>query len=588
MNLATTPSAEGVGRKAAIPVAFKDIAGLFQPEDDASTVREAAVLLLPPWGFEEMCTRKFYRILAEHLAAMGMPSLRFDYPGTGDSAGSPADEQALSDWAASAVSAAQALKAVSQRSRLIVLSQGLGAMIAALVANRIENVDATVLLAPALNGRAYLRELGLWSRVVDQGLGLREDQRDLEGVSIAGLKMPRTIAEEVRKTDISSVTAVAPRHLVLERPARLADTRFADMLRGLGADVTLDVFNGYDELVLNPTFQKIPMDVVHRIVGWLTDRNTPIARPAAIERPADPGIAGPGYREKRVRFGSNDHLYGVLCVPDRRTSARSVLILTTSYDRGAGWARSGVDTARALAERGIASLRYDSANVGDSPPVKGHPTQVLYSDTQIEGARAAVDLMEAELGGAIVVAGRCSGAYLALRHALADARVAGAVSINPFVFYWDPARSVDSELRFVPRSLEDYGQRFARLDTLTRLASGKIDIHAATRNIMVAVGKRIVRVGTPLLELLSTGKHSNHPARRMFDDFAARRIPISLIYSEGDVGLDDLQLHFGEAGRALRRYANIRLTMLPDTDHNITPPASRAFVLEEIARMAQA
>jgi alpha-beta hydrolase superfamily lysophospholipase len=586
MNLENEPSAEGVGRSAAIPVAIGAVAGLFQPEDATSTPREAAVLLLPPWGFEEMCTRKFYRILAEHLAASGMPSLRFDYPGTGDSAGSPADEHALSDWVDAAIAASRQLKALSQRPRIILLGQGIGAMIAQLAGNRIEAVDAIVMLAPALSGRAYLREVGLWSRVVDQGLGLREDQRDADGVSIAGLRMPRTIVDELRRTDIAKPVAV-PRCLVLERAARLTDTRLPDALRALGTDVTLEAFDGYDELVLNPTFQKIPMAAVDRVVKWLAGGNRPVARPPAPGKSGAAEIAGPGYRERLVRFGSHDHVYGVICMPDRKTDTRSVLLLGTSYDRSAGWARAGVETARALATRGIASLRYDSANVGDSPPVIGDPQQVLYSETQKADARAAVDLMEAEFGSGIVVAGRCSGAYLALRAALADKRVAGVVSINPFVFYWDPSRSLDAELRFVPRSLEDYGQRFARLDTLKRLVSGKIDVAAAARNILIAAGRRLARAATPLMGLLPRAKGAGQEAIRTFDGFAARRIPVSLIYGDGDVGLDDLRRHFGESGSALRRYSNVRLTMLADTDHNITPPASRASVLEEIVRVAR-
>lgn len=588
MNLDNVPFVEGAGRKAAIPVAIGEIAGLFHPEDTAGTAREAAVLLVPPWGFEDMCTRKFYRILAEHLATEGMPSLRFDYPGTGDSAGSMINDKTLSDWVDSAVSASRLLKALSRRSRLILLGQGIGGTIAQLVASRLQDVETVVLLAPVLNGRAYLREVGLWSRVVDQGLGLREDQRDLDGISIAGLKMPAAVAADIRKADVSAPSAAAPRYLLLERPARPAEPRFVDCLRNLGADVTLDVFTGYDELVLNPTFQKIPMTVVKRVVAWLAAHNPHAARRPEMEKPAGAEIAGPGYRERLVRFGSHDHLYGVLCVPDRRAEARSVLILSTSYDRGTGWARSGVDTARALAERGIASFRYDSANVADSPPLPGHPAQVLYSETQNADAKAAIDLMQAELGGETIIAGRCSGAYLALRYALADDRVAGAVSVNPFVFHWDPARSVDAELRFVPRSLEDYGQRFTSLDTLKRLASGKVDVLAAIRNIVLVVGKRIAHLGAPLVRLLPGRASAHHEAKRIFENFAARSIPISLVYSEGDVGLDDMRLHFGEYGTGLRRYPNVTLTMLPDTDHNITPPGSRAVVLEEIARMARA
>ncbi len=42
------------------------------------------MLFVSPWGFEEMCSRKFFRVAAEHFSDIGVPSLRFDYRGTGD------------------------------------------------------------------------------------------------------------------------------------------------------------------------------------------------------------------------------------------------------------------------------------------------------------------------------------------------------------------------------------------------------------------------------------------------------------------------------------------------------------------------
>ncbi|MGO8593989.1 hypothetical protein ACC796_36215, partial [Rhizobium ruizarguesonis] len=66
------------------------------------------------------------------------------------------------------------------------------------------------------------------------------------------------------------------------------------------------------------------------------------------------------------------------------------------------------------------------------------------------------------------------------------------------------------------------------------------------------------------------------------------KLPLTLIYSEGDVGLDHVYLHFGPRGARLSRYPNVRLLMLQDADHNLTPPQSRKFVLEEIIRLARA
>ncbi|UVC09626.1 alpha/beta fold hydrolase [Rhizobium sp. TH2] len=586
----TGDPAEGAGRTAAMPVAFDGTIGLFTPEDDNTEARQAAVLLLPPWGFEEMCTRKFFRILSEHLAANGIPSLRFDYPGTGDAPGGPESDLDIGAWETAVLAAAERLKSLSGRERVILVGQGIGGMLAQRLGGEISGVDAIALLAPALNGRAYLREVSLWSKVVDQGLGLREDQRDNDGVSIASLKLPAGIADAIRKTNLTAPQAtVAGQVLVLERPVRMSDTGFADGLRELGAHVVFDVFEGYDDLVANPTIQKMPMETIAKLIGWLGQVNpvaTGIRTPNVALLPAE--LAGDGYRERFMRFGDNDHLYGVFCMPEVRQDAASVLILTTAYDRSAGWGRSGVNTARELARHGIASFRYDTANVGDSVPLPEAPRQILYSTTQNRDVDAALDLMEQELGGKVLVSGRCSGGYLALRNAVRDQRLTGVVSVNPFVLYWDPERPVDAGLQFVPRSLDDYGQRFARVETLKRLFTGEIDIPAAGRNIAIAIAKRLARKATPLVRQLPGNRHIHREVKDCFRTFQERQIPVSLIYSEGDVGLDDLHLHFGEQGSGLSGYGNVKLTMLPDTDHNLTPAVSRRVVFDEILRLAKA
>ena len=581
---------EGAGRAAAMPVAFDGTVGLFMTEDDGTEPRQAAVLLLPPWGFEEMCTRKFFRILSEHLAANGVPSLRFDYPGTGDAPGGPESDLDISDWDKAVLAGAERLKALSGREKIVLIGQGVGGMLAQRLGGAISGVDAIALLAPALNGRAYLREVSLWSKVVDQGLGLREDQRDSDGVSIASLKMPVGIADAIRKTNLTAPqTTAAGQVLVLERPVRMSETGFADGLRQLGADVIFDVFEGYDDLVANPTIQKMPMETIGKLTGWMWNVN-PVAEgsrtPDATLPPAE--LAGEGYRERFMRFGDNSHLYGVFCIPEVRQDAASVLILTTAYDRSAGWGRSGVNMARDLARHGIASFRYDTANVGDSVPLPGAPRQILYSTSQNRDVDAALDLMERELGGKVLVSGRCSGGYLALRNAVRDQRLKAVVSVNPFVLYWDPERPVDAGLQFVPRSLDDYGQRLARFETLKRLFAGQIDIPAAARNIAIAVGKRLARKATLLMRELPGKRHIHREVKDSFRIFHERQMPISLIYSEGDVGLDDLHLHFGEQGSGLKNYGNVTLTMLPDTDHNLTPAVSRRVVFNEILRLARA
>jgi dipeptidyl aminopeptidase/acylaminoacyl peptidase len=48
-----------------------------------------------------------------------------------------------------------------------------------------------------------------------------------------------------------------------------------------------------------------------------------------------------------------------------------------------------------------------------------------------------------------------------------------------------------------------------------------------------------------------------------------------------------MYFHFGPGGRKFARHPNVRLVMLANADHNLTPPESRETVFSEIVRLAK-
>lgn len=571
---------------AARPLTFSGKVGLFMPS--AAPAHDLAVLFVSPWGLEELCVHKFWRVLADALSANGVASLRFDYSGTGDALDiADGAVSGLALWENDIVEAAAQLRTLSGCKTVAVVSQGLGSMLALRVLERLDDVAGIACLAPVTSGRAYLRELQIWSRMVDEGLGIPEKDRIRDQVSIAGLRMPEDIAADIRKVVVSGT---ATRYaFVACRPDRPGDRELAEALRRDGADVLEINYAGYDAFISNPLISVMPESVGEKLVSWVSGLRGP--QPASGDRVssmtnAPSELRGPEFRELPVTFGNHGRLYGVLCQPLGERKGATTIILGTAYDRHAGWGRSGVEMARRLAGEGIASLRFDAANVGDSPPVPGGPEQILYNPSQLDDVAAAVDFLEKSELLPAVICGRCSGSYLGFRSVVADKRLQGAVIANPYAFQWDPALDVDVVIHSAPRQLHEYRSRILKLETFRRLAKGEVDVVGAATNMVRAVARRLKRYLLPVLNRFSGSGSLHSQIVGEFQALQDRDAAIGLIYSEDDVGLVHLAEHFGEGGRGLSRYSNVRMTILPDADHNLTPVAAREAYLRAVQDMA--
>lgn len=572
-------------RSAATPLTFAGTVGLYAPPSQNSATGDLAVLLAAPWGLEEMCTRKFWRILSEKLSDRGIANLRFDYPDTGDALDTPADMQGLSVWAATLVAAAETLRRASGCRKIAILSQGLGSVVAIEAANLLSDVEAMAFLAPVVSGRMHLRELAVWSSVVDENLGLRPDQRSNDGVSIASLTMPPAVAAAIRGTDLMQLKKVpAARCLVVARRDRPADGNFAAHLGSLGADVTTQPFDGYENLVSDPVTSRLPLAVADVLVDWIAA--LPSARVPRVIEPSvsDPApLAGDGFRETPVRFGQYKRLSGVMCEPQGTRRGATVVFVTSAYDRHCGWGRVTLLLARDLARSGIASLRFDAANAGDSPPRPGEPEQVLYGIGQNLDVQEAVNFLNSLWPQPVVVAGRCSGAYLALQCAETDPRISGVVAVNAATFRWKRGRSVEDAVRNAGRSLGDYGTRALRLETLKRLMRGEVNVVSAGRNILKGL---ISRVRNRAFGMARFWLPHGRSVLTLFRNLQTARKPVALIYSENDFGLEEFDYYFGQGGGRLAGFDNVSVTMIPACDHNLTPAYGRETYLSAVRHMA--
>ena len=131
----------------------KELFGFYHP---AAAVTGTAVLLCPPFGVEQIRCHRLYRQLAHSLAESGLPVLRFDYFGTGDSAG---DSHAF-EWPrclADVATAAAELRLRHGGGRLLAFGARLGAN-AALAAAQTARLDGVVAWDAITDGAALVRQ----------------------------------------------------------------------------------------------------------------------------------------------------------------------------------------------------------------------------------------------------------------------------------------------------------------------------------------------------------------------------------------------------------------------------------------------
>ena len=132
--------------------------GLFQAAQGTAPAM-TAVLLCNPFGQEAVRSHRMYRVLADRLIRSGVDVLRFDYFGTGDSAGDDTEGE-ISGWTRDVIAAHVELTHRSRASRLAWIGARLGATLAVRASVLTSRTpEKLILWEPIIDGAAYLRQL---------------------------------------------------------------------------------------------------------------------------------------------------------------------------------------------------------------------------------------------------------------------------------------------------------------------------------------------------------------------------------------------------------------------------------------------
>ena len=518
---------------------------------------DVGVVVCNPFGYEAVCAHRTLR----HLASLGVPSIRFDYDGTGDSAGDDRDSDRVPAWIRSIGLAIDELKKETGVGRVVLLGVRLGALLAASAAAGRDDVESLIAIAPVVSGRAYARE----TKLLQMALGLGEPPAGIaieSGVQEAlGFVVTDETKAALSKLDLSKMTL--PRALILDR---------ADLPSAFAAREGVEVraVRGYVEMVLDPHKAEVPTEILAGVASWL-GRDGIVAK-GALDGEAETTIEG--VKERAVRVGNG--LFGILTTPvgGGRTE-KAIVLLNAGSVHHIGPNRLHVVFARRWASLGYSVLRLDNAGVGDSPSLAGRPENVVYAekavDDMIEGARYLGDR-----ASSVIAMGLCSGAYHAFKGALAGAPVDSIVLVNPLTFDWRPGMSLDYPAHKVAQDVERYGDAVMQVDKWKKVLRGEVHLKMAAKTMAKhATGVARVRVRDLARRL---GRPFADDLGAALEAIVERGIGIRFVFAEGDPGQPLLRTQAGSALPKLREAGAIRIDVIEGPDHTFTPVWSHTLL----------
>jgi alpha-beta hydrolase superfamily lysophospholipase len=486
-----------------------------------------AVVLCPPLGLDGTRAHWSYRHLAERLARAGLAVLRFDWRGTGDSAGDDHDPDRVATWVEDLHLAVDELERRSGAATVTLVGLRAGATLAGHVAAQRDDVGALVLWMPAQTGAAWVAEMAklhkLYLRIVPQTEAPEPDGEELLGSFASNA----TIADLAKVDLLALGRRPAPRALVLEEGTLRFGPELRERLTTLGVEVDWRRGSGQKFLFTVPHKTTLPDESINAIVDWIA------ALPAAEPRAASVSPAR-SFVERPVRFGPAARIFGMVVPPAEPSPPErpAIVLLPAGAVNRCGPHRLYVTMARRWAALGFTVLRLDLSGIGDTPAPPDTAESLVYPRDGYDDIGAAIDFIAREAGTPrVILAGLCSGADFTFQVARRQAGLAGAIMMNPRTFL--------------------------------ELNLGRVE-------------------GPPVTapEALAASREESLRVTAGFQQISERGVDALLIVSRPDPGIDFVDRHAPDEMTQAEGLPRFRRVNVPGTDHTFTTMSSQRQVLE--------
>jgi alpha-beta hydrolase superfamily lysophospholipase len=558
------------------------------------------LIVCKPFGYEAVCAHRSVRAFSEAAASLGVPSLRFDYAGTGDSTELDPEADQLEVWVENVIAAVGALRQLANVEHVYVLGFRLGALLATLAAIRCKDVGGLMLVAPIISGRRYLRELRMTRLAA--GIGAEPAESSGQPRADARMEVSGFFFSAATLASLAQVDLKAPRTppatdiLVVDGNKMPVARGWVDELLASGARATYRALPGLVEMIMTaPQFATTAQEMVTEMRGWLTqlrdcaaaasERGAPGESPqvpptAIMNLCADRAGEQALVTERPVFLASQAVLFGIVTEPEQNAARRGgVILINAGADYHIGASGIYVELARRWARRGYVVLRMDLAGLGDSATRRGQPDNVVFPPAALDDIRVAIEWMRSRGGvNDVTLCGVCSGAYHVLRAAVTEFPAKRFLMVNPETFFWNESMTIyDMHLAEVVRGSAIDRSKMLSAEAWTRLLRGQVDIRYVLRRHI----RRVFFYVESMCRDAARRLHIRlpHDLGWQLEEIAARGVQMAFVFSSGEPGIALLRM---QGGHSLQRLGErCRVHIIEGADHVFSKLDSR-MALQDI------
>lgn len=530
----------------------------------------AVAVVCGPIGSEYTRAHRTVRHLADRLAAAGIPAIRFDYHGQGDSPGDDLDPGRLAAWRENIRTAIHVARGGDSSLPVVLVGVRVGATLAAQVAADTP-VDTLVVWNPVAKGRAYAREIQAMAAAAAVA------QCAVPGaVESGGFVFSEETLADLRAVDLAATTPRVRRVIWLARDDLSLDPAVAIEWRSRGVEVRQEAVPGWSGMMAEHQFTVVPEAALTELVASLDLPEGDSSLPPIASAPRGEAVAG-------ARLVAFDGLVAMLHLPPGKISRATVVMFNAGAVHRVGPSRIYVEMARRLAAEGHPVLRLDLEGLGDSILAgegrENHP----YPPTATRDARAALAYLKREHGlDRFVLLGLCSGAHTAFRAALEieDARIEQVVMINPLTFRWEEGMGLETANRIY----DELAYRLSARDPKRwlKLIKGEVNFRrlfaVAASLPLKALRSHWVAFCEAVLPALAP------PLARDLQRLRRLGRPVAFFVADGDPG--ERLLNQGAPRTARRQLARGVITMMRigNADHTFSQLAPRRALIGAVAK----